>query len=60
MRFKQITPKQAKVICNRLGLETFEDDDVKTFWASNEEETQVYIFDTNAERKEFLLKQNRV
>lgn len=54
MTYKKITAKQAKVINERLGLETWECDGQKTYWACNEEETSIYAFDSIAERKEFL------
>ena len=54
MTYKKITAKQAKVINERLGLETFENDGQKTYWAVDEDETEIYMFDSIAERKEFL------
>ena len=54
MKYKKITAKQAKVINERLGLETFENDGQKTYWAVDENETEIYMFDSIDERTEFL------
>ena len=52
--FKKITAKEAKRINEKLGLETWEEDGQKTYWAVDEDETEIYMFDSIAERKEFL------
>ena len=52
--FKKITAKEAKRINEKLGLETWEEDGQKTYWAVDEEETEIYMFDSIAEIKEFL------
>ena len=54
MKYKKITAKQAKVINERLGLETFENDGQKNYWAVDENETEIYMFDSIDERTEFL------
>ena len=52
--FKKITAKEAKRINEKLGLETWEEDGQKTYWAVDEDETEIYMFDSIAERKAFL------
>lgn len=48
---KSITAKEAKKICERLGL-SFEDQQ-KTFWAYDEGSDEIYDFDSKAERDSF-------
>lgn len=56
--FKSITASQAKKINIKLGLSTWEEDGQKTYWATNEEETETYAFDSIRERKAFLERNN--
>lgn len=54
MKYKKITAKQAVKINEKLGLETCENDGQRTYWACDEDETEIYMFDSIAERAEFL------
>lgn len=53
---KKISPKEAEKINRRNGMDTYEDDG-RTFWATNEDETETYPFGTNKEREK-AIKQN--
>lgn len=61
MRVKKITSKQAEKIMDRLGL--CYGDDGRTFYLTNEEETEVWEFDSLKERNEAydaeMVKENR-
>lgn len=48
---KKITAKQAAKIANRLNLQI--EDDGMTFYATDEEESEIYSFDTKSERDSF-------
>lgn len=48
---KKITAKQAAKIANRLNLQI--EDDGTTFYATDEEETEIWSFDTKSERDSF-------
>lgn len=48
---KKITAKQAVKIANRLNLQI--EDDGMTFYATDEEESEIYSFDTKSERDSF-------
>lgn len=50
MKVKKITSKQAEKIMDRLGL--CYGDDGRTFYLTNEEETEVWEFDSLKERNE--------
>lgn len=52
--YKAITPKQARVINTRNGMDTCDDDGIKTFWATNESETETWMFESKKERDRFL------
>ena len=54
MKKKAITAKYAYELIEKLGLCT--GDDGRTFYATNEEETEVWEFDTKKERDEFIIK----
>lgn len=54
MKVKKITAKEARAINRRLGMETWEDDGASTFWATDENESGCWVFDTKAERDEFV------
>lgn len=54
MKYKKITPKQAKKINERNGMETWEQDGQKTYWATDEDETGTWFFDSLQERNEFV------
>lgn len=56
--YKAVAPKKAKEICEKLGLETWTDDGGKTFFCTNKAETEVYIFDSEKERRDFLKRKN--
>lgn len=49
---KKISARQAEKIMKRLGL-CFGDDG-KTFYATNEKESEIYEFDSKKERDEFV------
>lgn len=49
---KKITAKEAYHIARKLGFDTSEDG--TTFYATDEEETVIYSFDTKKERDDFL------
>lgn len=49
MKLKAITRKQAQKIGMKSGYPITEDDG-RTFYATNEEETEVWEFDTKAKR----------
>lgn len=55
---KKITAIQAKKICDNLGL-CFPEDDGKTFFATNEEQTEIYDFSNKKERDKFVEKYNK-
>lgn len=48
---KKITAKQAIKIAKRLNLQI--EDDGTTFYATDEEESEIYSFDTKSERDTF-------
>jgi len=52
--FKAITAKEARKICEELGLSTCDNDGHKTFWAWDYEGGEIYDFDTKKERDDFL------
>ena len=49
---KKITAKEAYRIEKKLGLNISDDD--TTFYATNDEETEIFSFDTKNERDDFL------
>lgn len=51
-KYKKITAKQAYKLAKKLGLEICEDG--RTFYATNEQETELWEFDTLRERNDFL------
>lgn len=53
---KAITAKQAYAINKRNGMETEENDGRKTYWATNESETETYSFESKIERDLFVNK----
>lgn len=57
-RVKKITAKKAREINTRTGMETWEEDGGKTYWAADEAETGTYFFDTLKERNEFVARHN--
>lgn len=57
--YKKITAAQAKKINAKLGLEFEDGDGVRTFWATNDEETEITSFDSKRERDRFLERANR-
>lgn len=52
IKYKKITSKQAYKLAKKLGLEICEDG--RTFYATNEQETELWEFDTLRERNDFL------
>ena len=52
MKKKAITAKHAYKLMTKLGLDS--GDDGRTFYATNEEESEVWEFDSKAERDEFV------
>ena len=51
---KAITSKQAHQIAKKIGIEI--DDDGITFYATNQEETEIWSFDSKKERDVFINK----
>lgn len=49
---KAITPKKAHEIAKRRNIDI--DDNQTTFYATNEEETEIYSFDTKKERDQHI------
>ena len=49
MKLKAISARKAKEITFKLGL-CWTGDGVKTFYATNEEESEIWEFDTKVER----------
>lgn len=58
-KMKAITAKQAEAINRRNGMETWEGDGHKTFWATDDEERETWLFDSKSERDEFVQRNNR-
>lgn len=52
MKKKAITAKSAEKISRKLGLDY--GNDGRTFYATNEEESEIWEFDTKSERDEFV------
>lgn len=52
MTKKAITAKQAYKLMKKLGVDFGEDS--RTFFATNEEESELWEFDTKRERDEFV------
>ena len=55
---KAITAKQAKVINRRNGMETLEGDGITTYWATDDDESATWFFDSKKERDEFVQRNN--
>ena len=51
---KKITPKEAVKIAKKLGIEIY--DERRTFYATNNKESEVWSFDTKKERDDFVIK----
>lgn len=54
MKKIKLTAKEAKRLAEELGLDI--DDGGTTFYATNEEKTEIWDFDTKKEREEWLNK----
>lgn len=54
---KKITAKEAYKIMDMLGL--CYGDDGRTYYATDEDETEVYEFDSKKERDEWLAEENK-
>lgn len=54
MKKKAITAKYAYELTEKLGLCSGDDD--RTFYATNEEETEIWEFDSKKERDDFVKK----
>lgn len=54
MKFKAITAKEARAINLKNGMETCENDGRATFWATLEDETETFDFNSKAERDDFV------
>lgn len=52
--FKAITAKEARKICEELGLSTCDNDGHKTFWAWDYDAGEIYDFDSRQERDDFV------
>ena len=53
-----ITAKEARDINLRNGMETEENDGHRTFWATNEERTDTWLYDSKKERDEAIERNN--
>ena len=51
---KAITAKKAQEITDKTGMALCGAEDGRTFYATNEEETEVWLFDTKKERDAFV------
>ena len=51
---RKLNYKQAQALAQRLGLDI--DDDVTTFYATDDEESELFSFDTRDERDNFVAK----
>lgn len=49
---KKITPKEAVKIAKKLGIEIY--DERKTFYATNNKESDIWSFNTKKERDDFI------
>ena len=58
-KFKAITSKKAQEITNKTGMALCGADDGRTFYATNEEESEVWLFDTKKERDAFVDRNNK-
>lgn len=56
---KAITAKKAQQITEKTGMALCGADDGRTFYATNEEETGVWLFDTKKERDAFVERNNK-
>ena len=57
MKVKAITAREARKINLANGMSVC-DDDVKTYWAATEDETETIDFETKEERDEFVKRNN--
>ena len=55
---KAITAKQAKIINIRNGMGTEDMDGCRTYWATDDEELETWIFDNKKERDEYVRRNN--
>lgn len=53
-RIKAINAKKAQEITDKTGMALCGAEDGRTFYATNEEETEVWLFDTKKERDSFV------
>ena len=56
---KAITVKKADEINRKNGMETWAEDGCRTFWATNENESETWAFDSKKERDQFVAKHNK-
>lgn len=54
MKVRKLTAKEAKKLLRELGLGYMGADDGRSFYATNEDETEVWEFDTKRERDAFI------
>lgn len=59
MKLIAITAKQAKEINLKNGMETWEGDGQRTFWATDEEKTETWVYDSKKERDEAVKRNNK-
>lgn len=52
--YKKITAREAEKINSRNGMDTWEEDGIKTYWATNEAETETWVFESKKERDKFV------
>lgn len=54
MKAKKLTAREAEKLLRKLGLCYMGADDGRSFYAANEDETEVWEFDTKRERDAFV------
>lgn len=55
---KAITSKKARAINEKLGLSFEDEDGHRTYWAAEEDESEIYSFDSKIKRDEFINRHN--
>lgn len=58
MKMKKITAREAARINRKNGIEQWNEDGQKTYWASPIDESGTYFFDSARERNEFVERHN--
>ena len=58
IKVKAITARKAQEISNKTGMALCGEMDGRTFYATDENETEVWLFDSKKERDNFVQKNN--